>query len=69
MFIVCKRQKDGDIRLTCVNNSLSIMWPTDKTYGGDVIKVPSSVKSLIQPRLSQFGSQPLQIFIMKLQPP
>ena len=69
MLVVCKRQKNGDIKLTCVNDTLSIMWPTDQTYSGDVIEVPSSVQREIKPRLSQFGSQIFNIFIMKRQPP
>lgn len=65
----CSRQADADVSMTCKNQTLTILWPTDQTYGGNITKVPSDLHRRVTDRLSLSARSLLKIVVINLQPP
>ena len=40
-----------DIKFTCANNTLTVSWPTNVTYNGSVVEVPSALKQRLDERI------------------
>ena len=43
------------LKLTCTNNTLTVSWPTDVTYDGSVIEVPSELTEALNDRIAVKG--------------
>ena len=41
--------------MTCTNNTLTVSWPTDVTYDGGVVEVPSELTQALNDRIAAKG--------------
>ena len=46
-----------DIKLTCANNTLTVSWPTDVSYNGSVVGVPTELKQTLEDRILAKGAE------------
>ena len=45
-----------DIKLTCANNTLTVSWPTDVSYNGSVVGVPTELEQTLDDRILAKGA-------------
>ena len=56
LILDCNRASDVSIKLTCANNTLKVSWPTDVTYNGSVVDVPSVLRQPLNERIVAKGA-------------
>ena len=52
----CTEANGTEVVVLCSNEKLTIQWPTDLVYGGEVTEIPSDVHSMMSERLRNKGS-------------
>ena len=68
VVLVCHEPASRNVTMSCTGNVVTITWPTDVVYRGDVIIIPKDVNDRIYAKMrGQIGV--LQIFVTTKMPP
>ena len=67
-FSACGRSAGVSPSLICANDTLTIAWPTNIVYSGDVISIPEEVKVMLTSAIKAKESI-LQIVVLNQHPP
>ena len=45
-----------DVMLTCKGNILTVIWPTDIVYDGDVVEIPGDLEERLNEKIEAKGA-------------
>lgn len=70
MLTDCGPISGSKVRLECLNDIMTLTWPTDVTYNATVTELPSQLKQRLMKRLVVVSQYPiLDVVIFTLTPP
>ena len=55
VFVDCGPVEADHLSLTCYNNTLTLHWRTNNSYGGDISEIPADLKSTLNEKIAAKG--------------
>ena len=55
VFVDCGPVEADHLSLTCYNNTLTLHWRTNITYGGEISEIPADLKSTLNEKIAAKG--------------
>lgn len=70
LYIDCRQATDAQVRLSCANDTLTVIWPSDVVYNGTISLIPADLEERLTERwVSESQYQILSLMVMTQTPP